>query len=335
MNNAPAILLIADTTLTFVAQDIEILSRAYRVDVLARTDYPSIRQFLPALLLRLCTVRYSLVYVWFAEPYDSPYIVLAARMFGVKCAIVVGGYDVACLPDFNYGALVSPASRWKVKFALRAADAVFPTSDLLAAELRQLGRIRPVRAIYLGVDCERFVPGEVRERLVVTVGRVGRTTWRLKGLDVFARASCLLPSVRFVVLGPSTDENVLRELRLAGGANLTLTERLLQPRELAAWFCRATVYAQLSVRESFGLALAEAMSAGCVPVATAAAFMPEIVGDTGFLVEYGNSMAAAEAIRWALESDSGSRARVRIQTLFSLERRERELLSNVDCLISS
>src|SRR5205809_1602276 len=36
---------------------------------------------------------------------DSPYIVLAARIFGVKCAIVVGGYDVACLPDLNYGAL--------------------------------------------------------------------------------------------------------------------------------------------------------------------------------------------------------------------------------------
>src|SRR5438046_2413350 len=122
MNNAPAILLIADTTLTFVAQDIEILSRAYRVDVLARRDYPSIRQFLPALMLRLCTVRYSLVYVWFAEPYDSPYIVLAARLFGVKCAIVVGGYDVACLPDFNYGALVSISVMRVVKCAFVVVD---------------------------------------------------------------------------------------------------------------------------------------------------------------------------------------------------------------------
>ena len=191
-----------------------------------------------------------------------------------------------------------------------------------------------MRAIYLGVDCRRFVPGEGRERLVVTVGRVGHTTWRLKGLDVFARCSRFLPSVQFVVVGACTDQNVLRDLRLAGGSNLTLTERLLPPSELAAWFRRATVYAQLSVRESFGLALAEAMSAGCVPVATATTFMPEIVGDTGFLVEYGNSMAATEAISRALESDSGSRARERIQTLFSLERRERELLSNVECLIS-
>ena len=183
-------------------------------------------------------------------------------------------------------------------------------------------------------DCERFVPGEIRERLVVTVGRVGHTTWRLKGLDVFARCSRLLPSAQFVVVGPSTDENILRELRLAGGPNLTLTARLLPPSELAAWFRRATVYAQLSVRESFGLALAEAMSAGCVPVATASAFMPEIVGDTGFLVEYGDSVAAAEAISRALESDSGSRARARIEALFSLERRERELLGSVGRLIS-
>src|SRR5438552_12502069 len=107
--------------------------------------------------------------------------------------------------------------------ALRCAHAVFPTSYLLPAEGRQLGQMRLVRAIYLGVDCERFVPGEVRERLVVTVGRVGRTTWRLKGLDVFARCSRLLPSVQFVVVGECTDQNVVRDLHLTGGPNLSLT----------------------------------------------------------------------------------------------------------------
>lgn len=332
----PAILVIAPTrTLALVVQDVEMLARCYRVDVLARADYPSLRELLPELIRRLRQVRYSLVYVWFAEPYDSPYVVMAARVFGVKCAIVVGGYDVACIPALHYGALTSRTGRWKVKFALRRADAVFPTSDLLATEVHRLGRTRQVRVIYPGVDCARFTPGPLRERLVVTVGTVGRTTWRLKGLDVFARCARLLPDVEFVVIGPCTDRQALEDVRSCGAANLTLTERFVPPGELAGWFCRATVYAQLSVRESFGMALAEAMSAGCVPVVTAAGFMPEVVGDTGFVVEHGDPESAAECIALAFRSDSGTRARTRIQTLFSRERRERELLSTLDHLVSS
>jgi glycosyltransferase involved in cell wall biosynthesis len=328
----PAILLIAPTrNLAFVAQDVAILASAYRVDVLERTAHPTLREFLAALVARLRAVRYSLVYVWFAEPYDSPFVVTAARAFGVKCAIVVGGYDVASLPALGYGALSRWAPRWKVKFALRAANALFPTSDLLAVEVRRVVRPRSMRVIYPGVDCAAFAPAESREPIVVTVGTIGENTWRLKGLDVFARCSRSLPGVEFVVVGPCSDDVAARELASAGGPNLTLMKRFVPPEELADLFRRATVYAQLSVRESFGLALAEAMSSGCVPVVSATGFMPDLVGETGFVVEYGNPEAAAAAIRRALAADggAGARARARIQARFSLERRQRELLASV------
>jgi glycosyltransferase involved in cell wall biosynthesis len=330
----PGILIVAPTAeLTFVAQDVEILSRAYRVDVLARHEHPSLRQLLPALVARLRTGRYALVYLWFAEPHDSPWVVLLARLFGVKCAIAAGGYDVAALPALGYGALADRRGRWRVKAALRGASAVFPTSDLLADEVRRLGRTRDVRVIYPGVDCARFAPGRARERLVVTVGTVGPSTWRLKGLDVFARCSRLVPDARFVVIGPAADEAVARELRAAGGENLALAGRRVSPAEMADWFRRAAVYAQLSARESFGLALAEAMAAGCVPVVADAGFMPRLVGDTGFVVPHGNAAAAAEAIRAALACEGGAQARERVRRLYSLERRTRALLEGVGGLV--
>jgi len=93
------------------------------------------------------------------------------------------------------------------------------------------------------------------------------------------------------------------------------------------------VYAQLSARESFGLALAEAMAAGCVPVVTAAGFMPHLVGGTGLLVEYGDAEAAARAIRSAFDRETGSDARERVCRLYSVERRTEALLDGVGRLV--
>ena len=59
--------------------------------------------------------------------------------------------------------------------------------------------------------------------------------------------------------------------------------------ELLGWYQRAKVYCQLSYYESFGMAAAEAMLCECVPVVTRKGALPEVVGETGFYVEYGES----------------------------------------------
>jgi glycosyltransferase involved in cell wall biosynthesis len=95
------------------------------------------------------------------------------------------------------------------------------------------------------------------------------------------------------------------------------------------------VYCQLSTHESFGVALSEAMSCGCVPVVTRKYSLPEIVGDTGFYVPYNDPEATANAIRKALTSNKGLKARARIEKVFSLEKREKILLQEMSDLIRS
>jgi glycosyltransferase involved in cell wall biosynthesis len=338
VNKAPAVarraLVIAPSRdLTFVEDDIQLLSGIYDVEVLTRRDYPSRRRLLPEVLRRFWRRRYDLLYVWFAEPHDAPFVLGAARVAGVPCAVVVGGYEVASLPQFNYGGLTARRDRWKVRAALWAADLVLPTSQLLTDEVRRLGRRHGVCVIYPGVDIDVFTPPDsAKERLVVSVATLGTATWRLKGLDVLAQCSRLLPDVEFIILGPVSDPEVVDKLKEMGGANLTIVGRRLSRAELAGYFQRAAVYAQLSARESFGLALAEAMACGCVPVASAVGAISEVVGDTGFLVAYGDAKAAAGAILQGVAIGGGRGASQRVRRLFPAERRAAALRGALDRL---
>ena len=60
---------------------------------------------------------------------------------------------------------------------------------------------------------------------------------------------------------------------------------------------RASVYVQASWHEGFGMAVAEAMLAGCVPVVRDAGAMPEVVGDAGVLIAGSEPEQIAEGVR--------------------------------------
>ena len=64
-----------------------------------------------------------------------------------------------------------------------------------------------------------------------------------------------------------------------------LFRSLISSDELAKLYARATLFVFPSLYEGFGLPVLEAMSAGCCVVARGASSMPEILGDTGVLVE--------------------------------------------------
>lgn len=87
--------------------------------------------------------------------------------------------------------------------------------------------------------------------------------------------------------------------------------------------------------ESFGMALVEGMACECIPIVTDRGALPEVVGDTGFYVPYGTPKATAEAIKEALNSsgDLGKKARERIKNMFSIERRERELIEIIEGMV--
>lgn len=328
-------------SLSFVEQDVATLSRSFGVAVLSRQELRSRRRLLPAAARLLATRRFGLVFVWFADPYDTPEILRLARFFGVPSAVVVGGYELASLPALEYGALRDRRERRRVQRALAGADALLPTSELLAEEIRALGDFGGrLQVIAPGIDCDFWRPAAAapapeagRERLVVTVATVASPTWKVKGLDLFATCARLVPDARFAILGPCPEPAVADALRELACGNLEIPGHRLSAAELLAWYRRATVYAQLSRRESFGVALAEAMACECTPVAARTGALPWVVGDCGRLVAPGH---AGEAARAMIETLAAGRpcgaARLRVASHFDAGRRERELLAVVRSL---
>ena len=98
--------------------------------------------------------------------------------------------------------------------------------------------------------------------------------------------------------------------------------------ELPRWYQAATVFAYPSAYEGFGLPALEAMACGTPVVTSNVSSLPEVVGDAGLLVDPGDDIALAGALRSLLASPA-ERARLRAAGLaraatFSWARMARE-----------
>jgi len=308
---------------TFVKQDYEILSRFFDVE---RIDYRT-----PKHILNMARSIYNsnIVYSWFAAGH-SFIAVLLAKMMKKRSVVVAGGYDVAYEPEIDYGQYTLDwHKRLYADFVLKYADAILAVSQFSAKEARARSSPRKLEVVYLGIDMDKFAPKGEKEYLVMTVAS-GSNVIKLKGLDTFVRAAKYHQKIKFLVIGLS--EQDMKELRSQSDSqNLELCGHASQ-EELISYYQRAKVYCQLSYRESFGASLAEAMACGCVPIVTDRGALPEVVGDTGFYVPYGDEKETVKGIKNALESNKGALARKRIEENFSMRMRERALLEVIQSL---
>jgi glycosyltransferase involved in cell wall biosynthesis len=151
-----------------------------------------------------------------------------------------------------------------------------------------------------------------------------------KGHRPFVEAAGQLPDVRFVFVGKWHDD-AIEELRALAGPNVEFTG-WVSDEELESLYRRAAVYVQASRHEGFGLAVAEAMLAGCVPVVMDVTAMPEVVGEAGVLISSQEPKAVAAGVRKGLElgASASRRARERILERFPVEIRREGILRVVD-----
>jgi glycosyltransferase involved in cell wall biosynthesis len=318
----PEILFVHSRKASFVMLDRELIAERWRL----RDWYqPGRVTNLPALIPAL--LRCDLVLGWFAS-WHTFWPITLAWLLRKPSVLIVGGFDTANLPDiglgYQQGGLRKHASRW----IMRRASRLVTNSAYSRREIEQNVGIPAERVIVIhhGVpDPFGSLSEEPRERMALTVGHLLRSTLEQKGHRPFVDAARLLPDVRFVLVGKWHDD-AIEVLRDRGGDNVEFTGWLAQD-ELEDRYRRAAVYVQASRHEGFGLAVAEAMLAGCIPVVTDVAAMPEVVGDAGVKIPDPSPEQVAEGVRRALAMGEGARrhARERVLAEFPVENRRRRL----------
>jgi glycosyltransferase involved in cell wall biosynthesis len=308
---------------SFVAIDREILAERYDVEEL----YQPGRWPHPLAVVR-GVLRADLVFGWFASWHTFFPITLAA-LLRKPSVLIVGGFDTASIPEIGYGYQQGGLRRWASRWIMRRSKRLVTNSNYSLRELERNTPIPPerVRVVHHGVP-DRFgaVPAD-KQRMALTVGAIDHTTLLQKGQVPFVEAARELPDVHFLFVGKWLDDAV-EQLKARAGENVELTG-WLSDADLLAAYRRAAVYVQASRHEGFGMAVAEAMLAGCVPVAMDVTAMPEVVGDAGVLIESQEPATVAEGVHRALElgPDGAQRARERILSAFPMERRRQGLLA--------
>jgi glycosyltransferase involved in cell wall biosynthesis len=319
---------------SFVQQDLDCLRQMYEVDAIGSPSIVS-RPFGSPAFWRIVR-RYDVVFGWFGTAAPA---IIAARLMGKPGILVAGGFDVVDMPEIGYG-LSTPQlkrQRFWIRLGFDWARRVLLFSEASRQSLLAMRGIRPdnLQTLHLGIDADRFRPQGDKLAHALTVGVVNTSNLRRKGLQTFVAAANTTPEIPYRLGGQPLQADAVAQLQTAAPVNFTYLGHLSEG-QLLAEYQQAKVYAQLSMHEGFGMALAEAMACACVPVVTAAGSLPEVVGDTGFYVPVEDPEAAGRAIRQACSSDrsAGQRARQRIADLFPPSKRREGLRQAIEAAVA-
>ena len=311
---------------SFINRDIDLLKKHFDVRVI---DYVLDRhrpKESASTIWRMCKglLWADLSLSWFAV-WHARTAVRMSKIFLKKSIALVGGYEVASVPEIMYGAQLNSETKKVVDYVLKNATKIVAGSEFTKGEiLRCTTNPNNVELVLFGIDPERFKPGNSRENLVITVAVLNESNIVKKGLDKFVMASKYLPDMKFALIGKCVD-SAIDKLKPLSSPNVQFVGYVAED-ELIRWYQRAKVYCQISFHEGFGIALAESMLCGCVPVVTNRTALPEVAGDTAVVVENIEIETIVAAIARAANSGNGERARERVLSNFTMNKREAGLV---------
>jgi glycosyltransferase involved in cell wall biosynthesis len=302
----------------FVKLDLEILRERFDVTEL----FLSSRRITPLAVWRQ-VARHDVIFGWFAS-WHTFLTLLFAKLLRKPSVLIIGGYDLANMPEIGYGHLRGGVTKWVSQWTIRMATQLVTNSYYSQEEAGRNANVLKddVQVVYHGLpDPYGAIPQNGRGRMALTVGNVCQENLWRKGHEPFVRAAALLPDVEFVLVGDWQD-GAIERLRGIATPNVTFTG-WVDEATLLGYYRRAAVYVQPSSHEGFGMSLAEAMLAGCVPLVTRAGAIPEVVSDCGiYITPQAEVIAQSVEEALALQADARLRARTRILDCFPLRKRQ-------------
>jgi glycosyltransferase involved in cell wall biosynthesis len=214
------------------------------------------------------------------------------------------------------------------RIAVKRARLITAVSQYTARLVqRDLGITRPIRVIYNGINIDNFTPmsSSQSSRKQVRVLFSGNLTRRKGAHWLPLIAKQLQKNVCiYYTQGLRTQNNLAPNSKLQPIGPVPFKDMANRYREMDLLLLP-------SVREGFGLAVAEAMACGLPVVASDCSAIPELIdeGKGGFLCPVGDINAFAEKINLLadspkLRSEMGEYNRTKVEKMFTLDRMVKE-----------
>lgn len=272
---------------------------------------------------------------WWASGSILP--LLKARLSGKPIIVVAGGNDSMFYRDslsgIPAGYLAAP---WHKKLAarlsLRFATVVLLVSRFMIEDAQVLGARQPL-VVPNSVETASFRPSDGPGLHVTSMFNLEDNVVGLKRGEVFLRSVPIVlgayPEQTFVVIGRKGNAHQ-RLLGLASDLGIGQSVDFIgsvENADVVSWLQRARIYVQISDTETFGVAIAEAMSSGTPVVVSRSGAIPELVGNHGVFVDHNDPQSVAAGIIELLSKTEqerraiGAAARRRIIEHYSYEKR--------------
>ncbi len=288
--------------------------------------------------------RIEVVIVSFAG-YHSYLPIRFARMKGIPAFIVLNGTDSVGIPELHYGSHLKKLLRLFCKWSIKRATELWPvSSSLMNGGNTYLSKplvygikhsfpeiTTPFYPIPNGFNTSYWTEG-LHHRKDTSNGVVsvvsGAKQFELKGIDLLLEAAKRLPEIPFSIVGMTKPE----ELHVPD--NVRFLGRLSQ-NELREVYASNLFYMQLSSFEGFGCSLCEAMLSGCIPIGSAVNVIPEIMGNTGFVLEKKQAGLLVDGLQSLLEVVNENRkehsqaSSDRIAERYTIERRMNQIAERI------
>ncbi len=271
--------------------------------------------------------------------YWSFWPVTFGRLLGIPVYVILHGTDVCRFDAIDYGNLRIRTMRWFNAYTFKHATKLLPVSESLIETkndyyfagsntlhfgvLAEFPKINiQYQVVPNGLDTDFWsaeIPFDKDSKTFVTVA--SSSQFRRKGIDLIVDVAASLPDAQFIVIGSQVPSG------LALPSNVAFLGKLPQ-KELINHFQTAGFYLQLSAFEGFGLSLCEAMLCECIPIGSDVNFIPEIIGDTGYILKHRDQDELIGVLKKAMTTydlEMGKRAAQRIKDQFPMEKRQRLL----------
>lgn len=342
------ILYIAPSLSSFVKNDIAVLSKHFHV---VTNTYAWNKKYLtPFYLLHqiyflLKNISSTKKIIVSFGGYWSFFPALAGKVTKIDVFIILNGTDCASIPPIEYGDLRKPPLKTFIKLSYKMAAMLLPVS--VSLEFTKNTYYSDDKYSFQGY--KHFFPGINTKSKVVSNG-FDENFWKplkeidrepgsflavfsssqyiLKGGDLIQQLSRKFPECKFYIAGTGKPAFLKEE-----NENLVFLGKL-SAEALRNYYNKSTFYFQLSIFEGFGCALSEAMLCGCIPIGSSVNIIPEIIGNSGFILGKKDITGLENIIRKVLTIENkntlGKMAREQVINNYSMKKREQELVSLIE-----